>query len=89
MPVSRVRAVRVVEGIFRRPFGLAALTVEVTGYADEASAARTLFPLVRVRDVEAFLASSCPSWPTIRAACAPAAARRPPLPAAAGLSARP
>ena len=47
VPVSRVRAVRVVEGVFRRPFGLAALTVEVTGYADEASAARTLFPLVR------------------------------------------
>ena len=55
VPVPRVRAVRVVEGIFRRPFGLAALTVEVTGYAEEASAARTLFPLVRVRDVEAFL----------------------------------
>ena len=55
VPVSRIRAVRVVEGVFRRPFGLAALTVEVTGYADEAAAARTLFPLVRVRDVEAFL----------------------------------
>jgi putative membrane protein len=55
VPVSRVRAVRVVEGIFRRPFGLASLTIEVTGYADEASAARTLFPLVRVRDVEPFL----------------------------------
>jgi putative membrane protein len=55
VPAHRVRAVRVVEGVFRRPFGLAALTVEVTGYADEASAARTLFPLVRVRDVRAFL----------------------------------
>ena len=55
VPVHRVRAVRVVEGIFRRPFGLATLTVEVTGYADEAAAARTLFPLVRVRDVEALL----------------------------------
>jgi putative membrane protein len=60
VPVPRVRAVRVVEGIFRRPFGLAALTVEVTGYAEEASAARTLFPLVRVRDVEAFLAEFLP-----------------------------
>ena len=55
VPVSRIRAVRVVEGVLRRPFGLAALTVEVTGYADEAAAARTLFPLVRVRDAEAFL----------------------------------
>ncbi len=53
--VSRIRAVRVVEGVFRRPFGLAALTVEVTGYAEEASAARTLFPLVRLHEVEALL----------------------------------
>jgi putative membrane protein len=60
VPVRRVRAVRVVEGVFRRPFGLAALTVEVTGYADEASAARTLFPLVRVRDVRPFLEEFLP-----------------------------
>jgi putative membrane protein len=60
VPVGRVRAVRVVEGIFRRPFGLATLTVEVTGYADEASAARTLFPLVRLRDVDAFLSEFLP-----------------------------
>lgn len=55
VPVHRVRAVRVVEGVFRRPFGLCSLSVEVTGYAEEASAARTLFPLVRVREVQAFL----------------------------------
>ena len=55
-----MRAVRVVEGVFRRPFGLATLTVEVTGYADEAAAARTLFPLVRVRDVEALLEEFLP-----------------------------
>ena len=60
VPVGRVRAVRVVEGIFRRPFGLATLTVEITGYADEASAARTLFPLVRLRDVDAFLSEFLP-----------------------------
>src|SRR5262249_3452814 len=55
VPVGRVRAVRVVEGLVRRPFGLASLHVEVIGYADEAAAARTLFPLVRVRDVRGFL----------------------------------
>ena len=60
VPVGRVRAVRVVEGLLRRPFGLASLTVEVTGYAEEASAARTLFPLVRVREVPAFLAEFLP-----------------------------
>jgi putative membrane protein len=53
--VRRVRAVRVVEGPFRRPFGLAAIYVEVTGYAKEASAARTLFPLLRLGEVRGFL----------------------------------
>ena len=47
---------RVVEGVFRGArSGSRALTVEVTGYAEEASAARTLFPLVRLHEVEAFL----------------------------------
>ncbi|WP_121254325.1 PH domain-containing protein [Solirubrobacter pauli] len=55
VPLHRIRAVRVVEGVFRRPFGLCALSVEVTGYAEEASAARTLFPLVRVSEVQDFL----------------------------------
>jgi putative membrane protein len=60
IPVARVRAVRVVEGVLRRPFGLAALHVEVTGYAEEASAARTLFPLVRTRGVRAALDALLP-----------------------------
>jgi putative membrane protein len=51
IPVDRVRAVRVVEGALRRPFGLAALHMEVTGYAEEAAVARTLFPLLRTRGV--------------------------------------
>ena len=51
IPVARVRAVRVVEGVLRRPFGLATLHMEVTGYADEAAVARTLFPLLRTRSV--------------------------------------
>jgi putative membrane protein len=55
VPVRRIHGVRVVEGLLRRPFGLAALRVEVAGYAAEASAARTLFPLLRRKDIEPFL----------------------------------
>lgn len=62
VPLHRVRAVRVIEGVFRRPFGLCSLAVEVTGYAQEASAARALFPLVRVRDVPAFLEEILPEF---------------------------
>ena len=60
MPVARVQAVRVVEGWLRRPFGLAALRAEVAGYAREAAAAQTLFPLLRRAEVEPFLAALLP-----------------------------
>jgi putative membrane protein len=60
LPVRRVHAVRVVEGVLRRPFGLATLRVEVAGYAEEAAAARTLFPLLRRAEVEPFLAALLP-----------------------------
>jgi putative membrane protein len=58
--VHRVRAVRVVQGLFRAPFGLAALHVEVSGYADEAAAARTLFPFVRLGEVPELLGELLP-----------------------------
>jgi putative membrane protein len=55
IPVARIRAVSVVEGVLRRPFGLAALRMEVIGHAKEAAAAQALFPLLRRREVRAFL----------------------------------
>jgi len=58
--VPRVQAVLVVEGVLRRPFGLATLRVEVAGFRAEAAAAQTLFPLLRRRDVPGFLAELLP-----------------------------
>jgi putative membrane protein len=55
VPVERVRAVEVVEGLLRLPFGLAALRMEVIGHAKEAAAAQTLFPLLRRQEVRPFL----------------------------------
>jgi putative membrane protein len=60
VPAARVQAVIVVEGLFRQPFGLAALRVEVAGYAAESPSARTLFPLLRRDEVEDFLAALLP-----------------------------
>jgi putative membrane protein len=60
VPVRRIHAVRVVEGVLRRPFGLASLRLEVAGYAEEASAARTLYPLLERREVAAFLGELLP-----------------------------
>lgn len=55
VPVARVHAVRIVEGVLRQPFGLAQVRVETAGSAKEAAAARTLFPLLRRRDAQALL----------------------------------
>jgi putative membrane protein len=91
VPVARVQAVRLVEGVLRQPFGLAAVRVEVAGYASEAAAAQTLFPLLRRRELRAFLDALLPEL-----ADHAGDLRRPPLrargryvalPAAAGLAA--
>lgn len=60
VPVARVQAVRVVEGLLRRPFGLVTVRAEVAGYAKEAAAAQTLFPLLRREEVEPFLTAVLP-----------------------------
>jgi putative membrane protein len=58
--IGRVRAVHVIEGVPRQPFGLAALRVEVIGYAKEPNASQTIFPLLRRDEVEGFLGELLP-----------------------------
>jgi putative membrane protein len=85
VPVRRIHAVRVVEGVLRRPFGLASLRLEVAGYAEEASAARTLYPVLERSEVAAFLAELLPELadePDGLAPPPPRAARRYVLPPA-------
>jgi putative membrane protein len=81
VPLSRVHAVDVVEGVLRRPFGLASVRMETAGYRSEAAAAQTLLPLVRVRDVPRLLAEFVPALaetaPQADAAAAPALERPP------------
>jgi putative membrane protein len=60
VPVGRVQAVRVVEGLLRAPFGLLTVRAEVAGYAREEPAAQTLFPLLRRAEAEAFLRTMLP-----------------------------
>jgi putative membrane protein len=60
VPVARVRAVEVVEGVLRLPFRLAAVRMEVIGHAKEAAAAQTLFPLLRRDEVRPFLDALLP-----------------------------
>jgi putative membrane protein len=60
IPVARVTGVRIVESVLRQPFGLAEVRLESAGYAHEERPARTLFPLVPLRDVPALLEELLP-----------------------------
>jgi putative membrane protein len=61
LPLSRVHGVRIVEGLLREPFGLAALRVETAGYAGQGTVTQTLFPLVRRRDAGDVIARLVPA----------------------------
>jgi putative membrane protein len=61
LPLARVHAVDVVEGVLRRPFGLATVRLETAGYRSEQAVGRTLLPLVRTRDLPLLLAELTPA----------------------------
>ncbi|QYJ16684.1 hypothetical protein Rxycam_02519 [Rubrobacter xylanophilus DSM 9941] len=57
IPVARIQAVRVVEGVLRQPFGLASLRVESAGYGRDEGVSTTLFPMLPRREAAALLAA--------------------------------
>ncbi len=83
VPLRRVHAISVAEGPLRRPLGLCSVRLETAGYGREPAAARTLFPLLPIAELDERLATLVPALagasPTPTAAPAQAAAfNRPP-----------
>ena len=62
VPLARIQAIRVVEGVLRQPFGLAALRVESAGFGAERGVSTTLFPLLPRREVGKFLRVAVPEF---------------------------
>lgn len=62
IPVNRVQAVRIEEGILRQPFGLSALYVETGGGGGEDDFSTVLFPLLAKKDVFPFLEKVLPNY---------------------------
>jgi putative membrane protein len=62
VPVERVHAVRIVEGLLREPFGLAQVRIDSAGYVKEAATAQTIFPLVRREEVPALIGRYLPEF---------------------------
>src|SRR5918998_1055516 len=62
IPLSRIQAVRIAEGLLRQPFGLASLRVESAGYGEDAGVSTILFPLLPRREVQDFLLATAPEF---------------------------
>jgi len=62
IPVRRIQAVRVVEGVLRQPFGLAELRFETAGYTMESGEHGMLLPILRHRDTARFLQDVVPDF---------------------------
>ena len=62
IPLARIQAVRVVEGLLRQPLGLASLRVESAGYGEDAGVSTTLFPLLPRKEVQRFLLAAAPEF---------------------------
>jgi putative membrane protein len=62
IPLSRIQAVRISEGLLRQPFGLASLRVESAGYGEDSGVSTTLFPLLPRDGVEDLLAGAAPEF---------------------------
>jgi putative membrane protein len=55
IPLARIQAVRIIEGVLRQPFGLVSLRVESAGYGEASGVSTTLLPLLPRKDVEGLL----------------------------------
>ena len=62
IPLARIQAVRVVEGLLRQPFGLATLRVESAGYGEASGVSTPLFPLLPRKEAYKLLLDAAPEF---------------------------
>src|SRR5918997_571266 len=62
IPLARIQAVRIVEGVLRQPFGLASLRVASAGYGEASGVSTTLFSLLPRKDAEKLLLDAAPEF---------------------------
>lgn len=62
IPLARIQAVTLTEGLLRQPFGLATLRIESAAYGAATAESGVLFPLLRTTDVLPLLQQACPAF---------------------------
>jgi putative membrane protein len=62
VPLARIQAIKIVEGILRQPFGLTTIRVESAGFGAERGVSTTLFPLLPRGQVRKLLRVAVPEF---------------------------
>jgi putative membrane protein len=62
IPVQRIQAVRLVEGVLRQPLGYLTIQVESAGYGPQSNEKAVLWPLVQQRELMPFLREFLPEF---------------------------
>ena len=62
IPLARIQALTVTEGLLRQPFGLATVRVESAAYGKDTAVSGMLFPLLRRSEVPELLGRACPAF---------------------------
>ncbi|MDP8949554.1 MAG: PH domain-containing protein [Actinomycetota bacterium] len=62
IPLARIQAVRIAEGLLRQPFGLATLRVESAGYGEDSGVSTTLFPVLPRKEAHELLLGAAPEF---------------------------
>jgi putative membrane protein len=65
IPIRRIQAIRVIEGLFRQPFGYAEIRFDSAGFGADQGASGVLSPLLPKREVLALLQETCPDFATV------------------------
>ncbi len=62
IPIRRIQAIRVSEGLLRQPFGFAEIRFDSAGFGADQGASGVLSPLLPRREARAFLEAACPAF---------------------------
>ncbi|MGM0589032.1 MAG: PH domain-containing protein [Bacteroidota bacterium] len=62
IPFNRIQAVRIVEGLFRQPFGWASLHIDSAGFGEGQSHSSVLYPLIRKEQLESVMEELMPDY---------------------------
>lgn len=62
IPIRRIQAIQIREGVLRQPFGFAEIRFETAGFGNDVSSSGVLFPLLPRREVQDLLSLASPEF---------------------------